>query len=126
MAMARKKAKAAAPPVLRPVPPPQPMIYQATLGPPGTGSVIRTPPPITQAQAVVLRQTGADIVVCGPDLGANKAMARDIEQDAVGVGNWIRHKPHLNAGPNALPHCQPNPRPPAGHSFYETPNRQAQ
>lgn len=100
----------------------EPTIYAATLG--ASGAVIRIAP-IAHTEAVDLRKQGSDIVECGPVLTQNYALARDIEEAAVGAGNWIRHKPHANAGPNALPHCQPNPRPPAGHSFYETPNRHA-
>lgn len=115
------------PPVAATPAPPEPIIYEASVGAPGTGTVFRVPPPtpITQAQAVALRKAGIDIVVCGPVTNANYAVARDIEEAAVGAGNWIRHRPHVNAGPSALPHCQPNPRPPAGHSFYETENRHA-
>lgn len=126
MARTRKKSSEDAPPPVAPAPAPAVTVYEATLGAPGTGSVIRVPPPIAEPQAVVLRRAGGEIVVCGANLAANRAAAQAIEQAAVGAGNWIRHPPHLNAGPNALPHFQPNPRPPAGHSFYETPNRQAQ
>lgn len=76
---------------------------------------------VTQIEAVALRQAGVDIVVCGESTSATYPVARDIEQAAVGAGNWVRHKPHVNAaGPRALPHCQPIVRPPDGHSFYET------
>jgi hypothetical protein len=84
---ARKKRKVTTPP--SPPAPAGPTIYAATLG--AAGTVVRVPAPITQAQAVSLRQLGLDIVVCGPVLAHNYALARDIEQAAVGAGNWIRH-----------------------------------
>jgi hypothetical protein len=93
-------------------------IFEARLGPKGTGSVIRVPPPITEAQAIALRQAGVDVVVCGPDKSANSAKAQAIEQAA--NGPWRRCKPHVNAGPDAMPHYQPDPRGPDGHTFYET------
>ena len=102
------------------------MIYEAMLGPPGVGSVIRVPPPITEVQAVALRHMGRDVVVRGPVVAANKAIARAIEQAVNGVGHYKRCNPHVNAGPHALPHYQPDPRPPQGHTFYETANRHAQ
>jgi len=46
-------------------------------------------------------------------------LAKQIEEAAVGP-TAIHQLPHYRAGPYALPHWQPNPRPPAGHSFYET------
>jgi hypothetical protein len=61
--------------------------------------------------------------VCGPDLKQNRSLAYTIERNANGSAK--RCPPHPNAGPNALPHYQPDPRPPAGHAFYETPNRKA-
>lgn len=78
---------------------------------------------ITQAQAEKRRTLGQDVVVCRPDLAANRALAKTIERNA--NGSWKLCPPHANAGPHALPHCQPDPRPPAGHTFYETPNRKA-
>lgn len=78
---------------------------------------------ITQAQAEAFRKGGRDVVVCGPDHGANMDLARVIEENA--NGHWKRCGPHRGAGPNALPHYQPDPRPPDGHTFYETANRHA-
>jgi hypothetical protein len=72
---------------------------------------------------VARRKNGEDIVVCGLDKIANRNLAKLIEQTA--NSRYQRHDPHVNAGPNALPHFQPDPRPPAGHSFYETLNRKA-
>src|SRR5437879_12208529 len=82
------------------------LTYEATLG--ANGTVIRVQPPINQAQAIALRQNDGNVVVCGPNKTANSVMARDIEQAA--NGHWKRSKPHVNAGPNALPHYQPDPR----------------
>jgi len=114
--MSRKKAAPAA----APAQPPQPQIYEATLGP--NGSVVRGDP-VTQAQAESVRKGGRDVVVCGPNLAANRSLARTIELNANGSAKLC--PPHQNAGPNALPHYQPDTRPPAGHTFYETPNRKA-
>jgi hypothetical protein len=95
-------------------------IHKATLG--GNGAVIKSAI-LTEAQAIAERQSGADIVVCGPDLAANRDLAKKIEQSA--NGTWVLHPPHFGAGLDALPHYQPDPRPPDGHSFYETPHRKA-
>lgn len=78
---------------------------------------------ITRSEAELLRQQGKDVVVCGADLAANLSLARQIEQTA--NGSCKRCGPHPNAGPNALPRFQPDPRGPQGHTFYETPNRKA-
>jgi hypothetical protein len=58
-------------------------------------------------------------------LAANRTVAQAIERNANGTAK--RCPPHRNAGPFALPHFQPDPRPPDndGHTFYETPNRKA-
>ncbi len=85
--------------------------------------MIRIQPPISEADAVLLRQGGSNVVVCGPNKVVNSALAMAIEQTA--NGRWKRCKPHRNAGPNALPHYQPDPRPPEGHTFYETDTRKA-
>jgi hypothetical protein len=95
-------------------------VFEATLGP--NGRVIRGNV-ITQQQAEVLRANGRDVVVCGPDLAANRSLARTIELNANGTAK--RCPPHPNAGLEALPHFQPDPRPPSGHTSYETPNRKA-
>jgi len=115
--MAKKKAGAEAPP---PGQVAVPQIYQATLGP--NGRVVKGPA-ITQAQAEALRKAGEHVVVCGPNLAQNQRLARAIELNANGTAK--RCPPHKNAGPMALPHYQPDPRPPDGHTFYETPNRKA-
>jgi hypothetical protein len=93
------------------------LIYEARLG--ANGAVVRAQPPIDQAQAVAIRKRDGNVVVCGPNKTANSVTARDIEQAA--SGRWKRCRPHLNAGPNALPHYQPDPRgQTTGHTFYET------
>lgn len=110
-------------PTAQPQPPPGPLIYEATLG--AAGAVIRVQPPISQPQAVAIRQNDGNVVVCGPNKADNSLVARDIEQAA--SGHWKRCKPHVNAGPNALPHYQPDPRgQTVGHTFYETDTRHAQ
>ena len=114
--MAKKKPG----PRLSPQPVASPTIHEATLG--AAGAVIRGAQ-INQAQAEARRQNGLDVVVCGPTLGLNSALAQQIEANA--NGPWKRCPPHASAGQNALPHYQPDPRPPDGHTFYETPNRRA-
>ncbi len=108
----------------KPVPPPEvsppPEIHEATLG--DDGAVVRGGL-ITQVEAVARRQAGLDVVVCGANLTANRRLARDIEQAA--GGSYVLHPPHPTAGTYSLPHYQPDPRPPNGHTFYETPNRKA-
>jgi hypothetical protein len=121
VARARKKPKKEASAEPQPVAPQ--LIYEANLG--ANGAVIRVPPPIDQAQAIAIRQNDGNVVVCGPDKTANSVVARDIEQAA--SGRWKRCKPHVNAGPNALPHYQPDPRgQTTGHTFYETDTKHPQ
>jgi hypothetical protein len=109
--MAKKKQAPAAPP------PPQ--IFEATRG--SSGRVIRGAQ-INQTQAEARRRAGQD-VVCGPDHRANRSLAGQIERSANGTAK--RCPPHLNEGPYAPPHYQPDPRPPEGHTCYETANRRA-
>src|SRR5438105_2460783 len=111
--MAKKKPASTAPPS-----PPQ--IFEATRG--SLGRVIRGAQ-ISQVQAEGRRKVGQDVVVCGTNLSANRVLAGQIERGANGTAK--RCPPHLNEGPYALPHFQPDPRPPEGHTFYETPNRRA-
>lgn len=101
-------------------PPPVPIIHEATLG--ANGSV-KKGLAITQTQAVIRRRAGDDVVVCGSELSANRTLAWRIEIAANGTAK--RCPPHFSAGSRALPHYQPDPRPPAGHTFYETPHRTA-
>jgi hypothetical protein len=97
-----------------------PQIHEAVLGADGA---VKKGPKITQVQAEALRKTGKDVVVCGPDLSTNRDLAKTIESNA--NGSYKRCPPHPTAGSHALPHYQPDPRPPDGHTFYETPNRKA-
>lgn len=109
--MAKKIVAAAAAP---------PSIHEATLG--EKGSVLKGKT-ITQAEAESKRKSGDDVVVCGSNLTANRSLALSIEGNANTKAK--RCPPHPQAGDHALPHYQPDPRPPAGHTFYETPNRKA-
>lgn len=113
--MAKRKAPTAVPVSTAP-----PQIHEATLG--ANGAVTKGTA-ITQAQAESERRAGRDIVVCGPDHAANRRLAGQIELGANGSAK--RCPPHPSAGAHALPHYQPDPRPPAGHAFYETSNRKA-
>lgn len=97
-----------------------PKNYEAALAP--LGGVLKGKA-ITQTEAEALRANGEDVVVCVPDLAANRSLALEIERNANGRAR--RCPPHPNAGPRSLPHYQPDSRPPAGHTFYETPNRKA-
>lgn len=103
-----------------PSPPAPPQIFEAT---PGANGAVVKGAAITQSQAEARRQSGLDVVVCGPDLAANRRLAGLIELNANGSAK--RCPPHPSAGVHALPHYQPDPRPPDGHTFYETPNRKA-
>jgi hypothetical protein len=115
--MARGRKKPTQQASAQPQPGATPLIYEASLGP--NGAVIRMPPPVDQVRAVAIRQNDGNVVVCGTDKRANSVMAGDIEYAANGF--WRRCKPHTNAGPNALPHYQPDPRGQTiGHTFYET------
>jgi hypothetical protein len=96
-----------------------PAIFKATLG--SLGRVIRGAE-ITEAEAVLERLAERDIVVCSDDHKANRALARSIESQ---VGPYKEEPPHKYLGPYALPHYQPEPRPPEGHTFYETKNLKA-
>src|SRR5437588_10623152 len=80
----------------------KPQIFEASLG--ANGSVVRGQL-LTQAQAEASRQAGQDVVVCGPNLSSNRAFAQAIERNANGTA--VRCPPHANAGPQALPHYQP-------------------
>jgi hypothetical protein len=102
------------------IPATPPTICEATLG--ANGSVLKGSA-IGQADAEARRRLGHDVVVCGPTLAENRRRAQTVERNA--NGSIKRCPPHPNAGPQALPHYQPDPRPPAGHTFYETPNRKA-
>ena len=62
------------------------------------------------------------LVDAGPP-SQGQTVADYIKRNANGTAK--RCPPHLNEGPYALPHFQPDPRPPEGHTFYETSNRRA-
>ena len=96
-------------------------LFEAILGP--NGAVVRGSK-LTQKQAEDNRKRGYNVVVCGPDVKANRTRAEAIERNA--NGNVVHHAPSPNAGAHALYHFQPNPRGPQGHTFYESNGRSAQ
>jgi len=98
-----------------------PTIHEAELASGATGSVLRGAV-IDLRTAVARRSVGEDVVVCGDNVDANRRLAEQIEST---VGPCKRGDPHSRAGPQALPHYQPDPRPPNGHTFYETPRRKS-
>lgn len=111
----------AAVPVPRPAAPP-PTIHEAERVAGPSGAVLRGAE-IDVAMAIARRRGGLDVVVCGADLKANRALAASIES---AVGPCQRGVPHTRyAGPLALPHFQQVTPPPAGHTFYETEHRKA-
>jgi hypothetical protein len=97
-----------------------PAVYEARLEADGAVKKIRA---ISVTDAVLLRQQGKDVVVCGNDLASNRNLAGSVEKQA--NGKWRRCPPHASAGPKALPHYQPVFRGPSGHTFYETSRRKA-
>jgi hypothetical protein len=97
-----------------------PTIHEASCASGASGAVVKGAE-IDFATAVARRRAELDIVVCGDDLRTNTALAQSIE---AAVGPYEQQHPHLRvAGRLALPHFQQRRPPPAGHSFYETPNR---
>jgi hypothetical protein len=99
---------------------PEPKLHRATRG--SLGRVVRGAE-LSEAEAIAAYRAGNDIVVCGGTGAANRALAQKI---ANAVGPNKRGVPHQKrAGPHALPHFQPDPRPPDGHVFYETDKRKA-
>jgi hypothetical protein len=98
-----------------------PTIHEAELASGPSGAVLRGAE-IDFATAVARRQRGENVVVCGDDINANRRLANSIES---AVGPWRRSEPHRSAGQMALPHYQPDPRPPDGHTFYETARRKS-
>jgi hypothetical protein len=99
-----------------------PTIHEADLGSGPSGAVLRGPE-IDLATAIARRQAGENVVVCGPDLDANREMAQQIE---AGVGPYARGTPHIRtAGPLALPHFQQTDKTRLGHTFYETTQRRS-
>jgi len=108
---------------MRPKPAPpsdQLRIYEARLDKDGGVRRVRQ---VSEVEAIVLRKGGGNVVVCGDSIKHNRRLAQSIEQQA--SGRWKRHEPHASAGTDALPHCQPETRPPEGHTFYETNNLKA-
>jgi hypothetical protein len=104
-----------------PAAPPPPSIHEAELAS-GPSGAVEYGSAIEFATAVVRRQAGDNVVVRGNDVDANRRLAGQIES---AVGPCRRGDPHSSAGPHALPHYQPQSRPPDGHTFYETPRRKA-
>jgi hypothetical protein len=100
-------------------PPTPPTIHEAERAPGPSGLVLRGAELDFDA-AVVRRQAGQDVVVCGNDVAVNRDLAAAIEA-AVGPRTKPQH-PHTSAGPNALPHFHQVSRSPDGHCFYETGN----
>src|SRR5437016_5573952 len=89
-------------------------IHEAALASGPSGAVVKGPE-IDLATAIARRRAGLDIVVCGNDVKANGRLAKQIE---AAVGPYEQETPHQKAGPHALPHFQPQERPPFGHAFY--------
>src|SRR5262245_57779039 len=113
--MATKKRRKAKPPAE------PPKIYESELASGPSGAVPRGAE-IDLVSAIARRQAGEDVVVCGDELGANRHLAREIEE-AVGPATRPQ-EPHRRAGPSALPHFHQQSRSPVGHTFYETENPQ--
>jgi hypothetical protein len=99
---------------------PLPKIYKAILG---TGGDVIRGAEITEAASVIERKAGRDVVVCGPNLRDNYALAEKIETTA--NGNCKACPPHYVMGPGAMFHFHADPRPPDGHCFYETTKHKA-
>src|SRR5437868_3500147 len=96
---------------------PPPTIHEATCAMDGSGTVYRGIR-IDEPAAVARRKAGGDVVVCGDDVAANAKLARTLEAQV--SPRYTQEAPHTaTAGPNALPHFQPDSRSPAGHTFYE-------
>jgi hypothetical protein len=74
---------------------------------------------LTLDEAIELRRTGFDVVVCGSNSDDNKNLARHIETLANGSAEL--DFPHVRAGKLALPHFHPADRCQPGHTFYERP-----
>lgn len=108
-------AKAKKSPLTSQQPKVAPKIHEATLG---NAGAVKKSTEITQAMAETRRKAGLDVVVCGPDRVGNRRLAGEIERNANGGAKCCF--PHLSAGSRSLPHWQPDPRPPEGHTFYET------
>jgi len=101
---------------------PEATLHEAEREPGASGAVLRGAE-IESSAAVVRRQAGDDVVVCGDDQDVNRRLAYQIEA-RVGPASRPQH-PHRRAGPMALPHFHQKSRVPDGHTFYETENRKA-
>ena len=99
---------------------PPPRIYKGIVG---TGGDVIRGVEIDEPTAIAERKAGRDVVVCGPELGDNRDLAKKIE--TVANGNCVEHSPHPSSGPGALFHFQPDPRPPDGHCFFESKTRKS-
>jgi hypothetical protein len=97
-----------------------PKVHEATLASGPSGAVLKGAE-IDLAAAVARRQAGLNVVVCGGDIDANRAVARAVESS---VGPYMRQAPHEEAGPHSLPHFQQVTPPPEGHCFYEATARE--
>jgi len=75
--MAKKPRKAAPTPSPTSQEAAAPQIFAANLE--GNGAVKRVGGAITQDEGQRLRKAGQNVVVCGPDLAANRALAKAIE-----------------------------------------------
>ncbi len=101
---------------------PEPTIYEAELASGATGGVL-SGKEITFDEAVTRRKAGSDVVVCGGEKEANRALAQQIE---AAIGPYLRQAQHTrSAGPRALPHFQQRDSMRPGHTFYETAQRRA-
>jgi hypothetical protein len=96
--------------------PQQPTVHEAMLAS-GASGAVEYGAQLTDADAVLRRGQGLDIVVRGPNGRANRAKARKIEE-AVGTP-VIEEDRHQNAGPYSLRHFHQVSRSPQGHTFYE-------
>jgi hypothetical protein len=98
----------------------EPKIHDATLASGPSGAVLKGAE-IDFAAAVVRRKSGENIVVCGDNVKANRALAQAIEA-AVGPATKCQVPHQRTAGSAALPHFQQVNQSHPGHSFYETDN----
>ena len=100
---------------------PTPSIHEAELEPGASGRVLRGA--TIDFDAAVARRRA------GQNHAARRActVPRLLRQHKPRAGSHShgRHRPPHLAGPFALPHYQPDPRPPEGHTFYETARRKA-
>lgn len=98
-------------------------VFEATRG--LNGAVVRGNK-LNIQQAVNHRKKGYDVVICGPDFKANRTRAETIEKAVRPNGRVKSCGPHAMAGSLVLWHYQQDPKPPQGHTFYETTGRTSQ